>query len=174
MRTNLLLGFILLCPIASWAQSLDVKPGLWDFTTTVQMGGMPAIPNLDQMPPEQRARIEAAMKGMSGTPTTVKSCVTKDSFEKSLANSQKNSTCTTKVVNSSSSKIEVHMECSPQGSDAKSTGDITVERQDSEHFKGNGVMKSTSPAGRSTEMKWSMTGAFVSPDCGNVKPAGTK
>jgi hypothetical protein len=171
---------MLLCPIATWAQTLDIKPGLWDLTTTVQMSGaptgMPAMPNLDKLPPEQRARIEAAMKGMSGTPQKTQSCVTKEGIDKAIAdaNSRKNNVCTSKVVSASSSKVEIHMECTPEKSDAKTTGDFTVERVDSDHFKGTGAMKSAGANGRPMDMRWSMTGAFVSADCGNVKPAGAK
>jgi hypothetical protein len=176
MKANALLCLLLLTMVAGWGQSVDVRPGLWDFTTTVQMGGMPPIPNLDQMPPEQRARIEAAVKGMSGTPHTEKSCVTKGGLEKAIAeaNGEKNNTCTSKVVNGSSSRADVHIECAPQKGEQKMVGDFTVERQDSEHMKGNGVMKTAGANGRTMDMKWSMTGTFVSADCGNLKPAGAR
>ena len=177
MRTNILILFVLLSPIVSRAaDTLDIKPGLWDVSTTMQMSGLPPIPNLDQMSPEQRARIEGAMKNMGGAPrtNTVKSCITKEGIEKEIAkaNSNKNSTCAPKLVSSSSSKVELHIECTQEKGDMKSSGDVTIERKDSEHFTGTGTMKSAGANGRSMDMKWSMTGAFVSSDCGNVKPMG--
>jgi hypothetical protein len=177
VKTNILLLGFLLCPLASWAadQAFDIKPGLWDITSTVQMSGMPPIPNLDQMSPEQRARIEGAMKNMAGKPNTnsVKSCVTKEGIEKAIADasSTKNNACAPKLVNASSSKVELHIDCT-QTSGMKSSGDMKIERQDPEHFSGAGAMKTTGGGGRSMDMKWSMTGTFVSSDCGNVKPAG--
>jgi len=56
VRTNVLRLVVLLCPLASWAadQSLDIKPGLWDVASTIQVSGLPPIPNLDQMTPELR------------------------------------------------------------------------------------------------------------------------
>jgi hypothetical protein len=177
VRTNLLLGVVLLCPMASWSadQPFDIKPGLWDIANTVQMSGLPPIPNLDQMTPEQRARIEATMKNMTGTghKTTVKSCVTREGIEKAIAkaNSTKTNACAPKLVSASASKVELHIDCTQERGDAKSNGDMIIERQDSEHFKGTGAMKSTSPNGRTMDLKWSMTGTFVSSDCGSVKPA---
>ncbi len=72
----------------------------------------------------------------------------------------------------SASKLVLHVECTQQSGDMKSNGDISIERRDSGHFVGNGLVKGTSKTGNSVDMKWSMTGTFVSSDCGNVKPAG--
>src|ERR1700688_3067162 len=114
VRTNILVLGVLLCPMATWAadQAFDIKPGLWEIANTVQMSGLPPIPNLDQMSPEQRARIEGAMKGMAGSPrtTTVKSCVTREGIETAIAkaNSTKTNTCAPKLVSASASKVELH------------------------------------------------------------------
>jgi hypothetical protein len=163
--------------MASWAADVfDVKPGLWNVTNTMQMSGLPPIPNLDQMTPEQRARIEGAMKNMAGAPhtTTVKSCITQEGIEKAIARSsstQANS-CAPKLVSMSASRVELHIDCTPQSGAMKSTGDVTIERGDSEHFTGTGKMKAAGSGGRTMDMKWSMTGTFVSSDCGDLKPAG--
>lgn len=175
MRTSILLGLALIYPAACWAADIpfDVKPGLWNMSTTVQVSGMPPIPNLDQLSPEQRARIESAMKGMSGHTMTTKSCVTKDSIEKAIAKANNNgkSSCSTKIVSSSASEIKIHVGCVPEsGAGVKTDGDITIDRLDSEHIKGSGAMKSSTANGRTMDTKWSMTGAFASSDCGDVKP----
>lgn len=176
MKTNILLLGALLCPMASWAadQVFDIKPGLWDITSTVQMSGLPPIPNIDQMTPEQRARIEGAMKNMAGSPrtNTVKSCITKEGIEQAIAeaSSTKTNSCAPKLVSASASKVALHIDCTQEKSDMKSNGDMTIERRDSEHFTGTGAMKSAGAGGRSMDLKWSMTGTFVSSDCGNVKP----
>jgi Protein of unknown function (DUF3617) len=175
MRTNILLGVMLLCPMSSWAadQPFDIKPGLWDMANTIQISGLPPIPNLDHMSPEQRARIESAMKNMAGShTTTVKSCVTREGIDRAIAkaNSTKTNACAPKLVSASASKVVLRIDCTQEKGDAKSNGELTIERQDSEHFKGTGTMKSTGANGRTMDMKWSMTGTFVSSDCGNVKP----
>lgn len=158
--------------MAGWAaDAFDVKPGLWEIANTMQMSGMPAIPNLDQMTPEQRARIEGAMKNMSHT-NTVKSCITKEGIEKAIANanSNKGNACAPKLTSISAAKVAMHIDCTQEQS--KSSGDVTIERRDREHFTGTGTMKSTGANGRSMDLKWSMTGTFVSSDCGSVKPSG--
>jgi len=171
-------GFLLIAvlPIISWGadEVFDVKPGLWTMSNTVQMSGLPPMPNLDQIPPEQRARIEAAMKNMNGRTTTVKSCVTRKGIEDAIAqaNSNKGNTCKPKLVSSSSSKVELHIECARDDDSIKTNGDVTIERKDSEHFTGSGAMKTTGANGRTMDMKWTSVGTYVSSDCGNVKPAG--
>ncbi len=130
-------------------------------------------PNLDKTAPEQRARIEAAMKNMAGPQSvTAKSCITKESIRetalaritlapkiRALPSWQKHDVL----------KVELHMECTQTG-DAKMKGDITIERRDSEHFAGSGAVKTTYSNGRTMDLKMSMTGTFVSSDCGDVKP----
>ncbi len=173
MKSCILIGLLLLTPglFNAADQPFDVKLGLWDFATTVQMSGAPPIPNLDQMPPEQRARIESAMKGMMGSPRTnnVKSCVTKDGIQDAIAkaNSNNGNKCEPKITSMTASKVELHMECS----DPQASGDMSIERESSDRIKGNGSIKTTSN-GRTMDMKWSMTGTFVSADCGDLKPSG--
>ncbi len=177
MRTKVLLSAALSCPMGLWAANkpFDVKPGLWNITTTTEMSGMPPIPNLDQMTPEQRARVEGAMKNMMAAPhtNTVKSCVTRESIDKAIAkaSSNQNNKCEPKITNMTASKVELHIACTPEKGEMKPEGDINIDRVDSEHIKGNGTMK-VGANGRTMNVKWSMTGAFVSADCGNVKPDG--
>ena len=56
---------------AGKVQPLNVKTGLWQVSTTTTMSGLPEIPpdmqaRLDQMTPEQRAKMEAMMKSRFG------------------------------------------------------------------------------------------------------------
>ena len=183
MKITVLVGIAALCPLACWAadeiKPFDAKPGLWETTTTMDMPGMPAMPQippeaLSKMTPEQRAQMEAMMKGRGGAgprTTTTKVCMTKDSLSRGLALAQNEPSCTQKVVSSSSSKQVIHMECS-QGQ-GKSSGDITVERVDAEHAKGTMVM-SASEGGRGMNMKMSFNTKWLASDCGDVKPFGEK
>jgi hypothetical protein len=179
LRSCILPGLLLLLTPAVFQaadQPFDVKLGLWDFATTLQMSGAPPIPNLDKMPPEQRARIEGAMKGMMGGPTTtnVKSCVTRDGIDKAIAkaNSNERNKCDPRITSMTASKIEAHFECTDAQQQMKSTGDVTIEREASDRVKGNGAFKTAGPNGRAMDMKWTMTGTFVSADCGDLKPSG--
>lgn len=181
MKTTILALAAVLLPVMASAQEIkpiDVKTGLWETTVTNEVSGMPAmtmpqIPpdKLAQLPPEQQARIQAMMKGGSGGPrtTTAKSCLTREMLDKGLS-FQKDNSCTYKLTNSSSSKQEIHMECSR--GNMKSSGDLLLDRIDSEHVKGNANIKSTGSS--SISMKMSFDSKFVSSDCGDVKPATAK
>jgi len=175
-------------PVAIWAQDIkpvDIKPGLWENTTTTEISGlaMPAMPQLtpDQlakMPPDARARMEGMMKGGAGAPrtNTMKACITREQLNKPLFDSGDKS-CTYKLVSSSSSSQQIHVECTRGNS--KTSGDVNLDRVDSEHLKGNVNMKTSvdsaaggAAAGQNMNIKISFTNKWVSSDCGDVKPSG--
>jgi hypothetical protein len=162
---------------------LDLKLGLWETTTKTEMPGMPAMPTMPQLseetlaklPPAQRAQLEARMKagGGAGGPrnAAVKSCITKESLARGANFAQSDNSCTSTVINSSSTKQEIHMECA-RGQN-KMSGDATFERVDTEHVKGTIVMKSAEGAAP-INMKMSFDTKWVSADCGDVKPPAFK
>ncbi len=182
MRIITTLGIAVLCAAGCWAADgltpLDVKPGLWETKTHHQMGGMgnmpamPAIPpeTLAKMPPEQRARVEAMMKahaaGGAGGITT-KTCVTPEQLKNAMAFNRGDRSCTQKVVSSDSSRWQVRIDCNENAH--KMTGDLTVERIDSTHVKGNMVAKGGVNE-HPVDMKMSFESTWISSDCGNVKP----
>ncbi len=197
MKTTILFGIAMLCPLAALtAQEIkpfDARPGLWETTTNIEVSGMPAIPQsampqltpdqLAKMPPAARQQLEAMMAGRGGAPraTTTKSCVTKESLDKAMAfgnNNQAN--CNRRIVNSSPSKIEVHVDCAPDKMNMTMVMDATVERVDAEHVKFSGTMKNSGTGSgtgntvRTVESKMSATSKWLSADCGDVKPAGEK
>ena len=183
MKRILLLSVTLLAPLTTWAaddiKPFDGKPGLWETTSTMEMSGMPGMPAMPQIPPEQlakmtpqqRAQVEAMLKSRmgaaSGAPQTDtnKVCMTADSFKNALNMSQREN-CTSKVTASSSSSQTIHMECT-QGK-TNLAGDMMVERVDSEHAKGNMVMKTSGEA--NMNIKMSFTTKWLSADCGDIKP----
>ena len=186
--TKILLASVMMCPVAIWAQDIkpiDVKPGLWENTTTSQISGlsMPNMPQLtpDQlakMPPDARARLEGMMKGAGGSPQTrtMKACVTREQLSKPMFGERDNN-CSYKLANSSSSSQTIHVECAR--GNTKTTGDLTLERVDSEHLKGDMLMKTTGDSstagstGQNMTIKLSFSNKFLSSDCGDVKPANS-
>lgn len=185
MKSSILATIALLSPLALRADDIkpfDAKTGLWETTSTMEMSGMPAMPQmpaipeeqLSKMTPQQRAQIEAMIKsrmGGIGAPrtTTSKTCMTADSMKQAL-NMSKQENCTQKVISSSSSMQNIHVECT-QGK-MNMTGDMMVERVDSEHAKGNVMMKATGE--QNMTMKMSFTSKWLGSDCGDVKPLGAK
>jgi len=180
MKAAMLIGAALLCGASAWAADaltpMDVKPGLWQ--ATVDMPGMPAMPNMPTIPPEtlarmpaqQRAQIEAMMKGRgAGSGMTTNFCMSPDQIKRGGPVGAVDKSCTYNVVSSSASKQQMHMECK-QGA-TTSSGDVTVERADSEHITATAVMKTSAsdkPMTVKTALKW------LAADCGDVKPAGAK
>ena len=74
-----------LAPALAQNRPIDVRTGLWEFSTQQSMTGMPKMPKmpaipasvLKNMPPAQRARLEAALKAQRGGGKYVsKICVT--------------------------------------------------------------------------------------------------
>ena len=184
MRIYVCIGAAVCLQMAGWAADIkpfDAKLGLWESTSTTEMGGMPAMPAMPQIPPEtlakmppaQRAQVEAMMKGRGpGGPrsNTTKYCLTKESLEKAMAFAQGDKSCTPTVVSSSSSKQEIHMDCTREGTHM--TGDVTVERVDAEHAKG--AMKLKAEGDHPITINSTFQSKWLSSDCGDVKPAMAK
>jgi hypothetical protein len=169
MRLMILAGAVVLVPAAMWGQGFDAKPGLWESTSTTTMaGGSVQIPEdkLAAMPPEQRKMIESLNKGRTNTSTS-KSCITKETMAKGFPTSQVANNCTQTTTTLNSSKVVIHMECTAQGMMPAASGDITIERIDSEHVKGTIAINATGGRGG---MNSTFLAKYVGADCGDAKP----
>jgi hypothetical protein len=171
-----------------WAQDIkpiDVKPGLWENTTTSQISGLSMPTNMPQispdqlakMPPEARARVEAMMKGGPGAPqtNTMKACITAEQLSQPMFGNGDKS-CTYKLTGSSSGSQTIHVDCTR--GNTKTAGDLTLKRVDSEHLTGDMFMKTTGDsstngsAGQNMTIKLSFSNKWLGADCGDVKPGG--
>lgn len=150
-------------------EPLNVKIGLWENTTTISSGGSIGIPpeRLAKMTPEQRARVEAALKARSGQPAhtnTYKSCLTKDQLEKTPFADKQN--CTEKLISSSAKEAEVSVECTME--EAKGSGTMKIEALSDESVQGSGHGTVTM-GGHTMNTDWKMTGKWVQSSCGDVQ-----
>ena len=175
MRTSVLM-VVLILGCGLWAEDaikpLDVKLGLWETTSTFQSSGMPPVnipPDaLARMTPDQRAKVEAMMKGQgSSRTTTTKSCMTREKMKRSEMFYDEQKQCTKTVVSSSSSKLEMRLQCTMEGG-GKADGTVRVERMNSESTKGSVQMVSTS-GDHTMNMNSTFTSKWLGPDCGDVK-----
>ena len=175
MRTRILLGLIFTIAIPAWVtdkvQPLNVRLGLWERTTTVTTRGeMPIPPDLlAKLTPEQRAKMEETMKARSaGAPrtTTKKGCLTKEQLDKAFAFGEERKSCTRTIITSTSSKLEVRLECAEQG--MKSDGTFQVEALSPENVKGSVHMVATS-GDRTMNTTSNFTAKWLGPACGDVK-----
>jgi hypothetical protein len=173
MRTKFLLALIIFSSLTFWAADkltpLNIKEGLWEMTVTHSMTGMPAIPpeTLARMPPEQRARVEAAMKG-APTADVHKECVTKEKLEKQMAfdenRKDKDNDCTRTIVTSTGSKVEMKFHCEQSSTD----GTLLLEAVTSDSVKGS-MHSVTNSHGRSMNMDLTFSSRYLGSVCGNVK-----
>jgi len=184
------LASVMMCPVAIWAQDIkpiDIKPGLYENTTVSTISGLQMPANMPQltpdqlakMPPQARAQYEAMTKGGPGAPQThtMKACITKEQLSKPMFDSGEKS-CTYKLTNSTSSSQTIHVECNR--GNTKTVGDMTLDRVDSEHLKGNLLMKTTGDSSTAGSMGGNMTikldfsNKWLGSDCGDVKPSSSE
>jgi len=175
MRKHLPLALIAVCSLTLWAADnftpLNVKEGLWEVTVTHTMSGMPATPNippdaLAKMPPEQRARVEAMMKGTPSTDVR-KECVTKEKLQKNSAFSNNRGDCTRTLVTSTGSKLEVKIHC--QEKQSTTDGTLVLEALSSDGVKGTMHSVSNSNSGHNMNMDLTFSSKYLGPVCGDVK-----
>lgn len=164
---------LLLLVSTGWAQKkfqpLNVKPGLWESTTSVTTSGQLPMPAeyLNKLTPEQRARFEQAMKAHSAPRTTShtqKACETKEKLQESPFNDQKE--CKQTLITSTSSRAEVNIMC--QFEDVTTRGHMNIEAISAESVKGTGEMTS-SGGGHTMNNKVSFTAKWLGSSCGSVK-----
>lgn len=174
MRTEMVVGLIFIAAVSAWAadkiQPLNVKLGLWEFTSNTKMSGqLPPPP--EGTTPEMQARMKEAMKGMMNRTTTVKTCLTKEKRDKGDL-SDENPSCTRTIVTSTGTKLVVRTTCSAQGGKTpagmKTEATVQADVLDSEHMKGSMHMTNTD-GGRTTEMTSTISWKWLGSACGDVK-----
>lgn len=154
--------------------SLNVKTGLWENTVTMQMSGMPAMPQippdaLARMTPEQRARVQAAMSsGMgNGQPHIYKSCLTKEKLAEGFRpDGPEKANCKRTLVSSSSTSMDIKEECSEQGGTV--VGTFHVEAHGADETSGTMHMV-INHEGRTMTSDGTFQGKYLGADCGDVK-----
>ena len=180
MKIAIAVGLVALSCACCWAADsltpMDVKPGLWQ--AAVETPGLAVPANLPGIPPEalarmtpqQREQIESALKGRGGASAmTTRFCMSPDQVKQSRPVAPVDSSCEYKVVSSSAAKQQLHLDCK-KDAEAR-TGDVTMERVDSEHINMTTTVQ-TSAAGQPMTVKTSLK--WLAADCGAVKPAGAK
>src|SRR5689334_21497058 len=156
---------------AAKLQPLNIKPGLWESTRTIQRAGEMGIPPemLNRLTPELRARMEERMKAKSAARSntvTEKHCVTKEDLEKDRLKLAETRECTTTVLNSTSTSVKAKLVCDTEGMHA--TGTLELVAADPEHL--NGSYHSTMDGnGHTMNVEGTWTSKWVSTSCGNVK-----
>ena len=150
-----------------------IKPGLWQVQMEREVNGqkMPDMSeHLKNMTPEKRAQFEAMMKqhgvGMGGGPNQV--CYTRETLEHSpWADMQMD--CKPTFSSRTSSSWKWHTSCPKFGVEAD--GEAIFINSENYTVRSTSVSKMGDKVRNSTA---TMTGKWVSADCGDVKPFDLK
>jgi hypothetical protein len=150
---------------------LNIKPGLWESTRTINTAGEMPIPAelLNRLTPEQRARMEERMKAHSAAhanTATEKHCVTKEDLEKDRLKLAEAKECTTTVFNSTSTSVKAKLVCDTEGMHA--TGTLELVAANPEHLTGS-YHSTMNGNGHTMNVEGTWTSKWVSASCGNVK-----
>lgn len=159
------IAIALLMPlVASAADRLNVKTGLWEITATTEMSGLPPLPKelLDQMSAEQRAQLESQMKQVGGEPTTETSreCISERDLERPFESANPDD-CKQQIVKSTRTMQEVKLTCSGE---YKGGGTLRIYTPTPETMTGDLDIS----VGEETPMtvKAKMKGRWLGADCG--------
>lgn len=175
MRTTAIWGMVLLASLAIWAadkvQPLNVKIGLWEVTTIITTSEEIPIPAglLEKLTPEQRARIQdriEARKSEPGKTTIKKQCLTRKHLDDGIPFSRDRKSCTRTVFTSTSSKVDMHVECLEKG--VKSSGIFQIEALSSENVKGSMDVSATG-GDDTTRSTSTFTARWIGPFCSTTR-----
>lgn len=154
--------------------AFDVKPGLWEITSTGTATGVPPIPPeaLSKLSPEQRAKMEAAMQAAmasSSHPRTSKSCITQRQLEKAPTFADTHDkNCKQTIVSRTATRIETRVECTGE---QKMSGTFRFQALSRETVRGE-VTMAVSGGGNAMNSNHTLEGRWLGEDCGSVKPSG--
>ncbi len=148
----------------------NIKPGLWEVSVSPKMSGEMPIPEdqLAKMTPEQRARLEAAMKNAGGKPHIYKECMTPEKIAKGfeMDRGADSASCKRNVISSTSSELTLHDDCNDPK--RKSSTDVHFEIKGGKQMDGK-VHIVVTQSGKSMTVDSTLSGKWLSASCGSVK-----
>jgi hypothetical protein len=161
------LAFIVATPLCAFADSINVKAGAWEMTSTTLMTGM-MVPVEAQanMSPEQRAKIEKIVQAYAGKPIVhvAKTCVTQEDLDQDrLLKSENENQCKKKIISKSASKILFEQTCEAPGT-SKST--VTIEAKTTESIEARMDMVQ---AGNGGKVHVDINGRWLGAGCDGIK-----
>jgi hypothetical protein len=168
MASRILVGIGLLAvvPALIAAERLNVKTGLWEITSVTEVSGMPPLPKelLDQMTPQQREEMRAAMKAEQAKgpeSDTDRECITEKELETPFESADKEN-CKQTIVATTRTTQEVRLVCAGE---YKGEGFLRVSTPTPTTM--TGLLELTAGAGPDAmKIKAQMKGRWLSSDCG--------
>ena len=161
---------MLLLTAAARAASLDIKPGLWETTHTVESSGTPPL-DTGRLTPEQKARIEAMVRKREaeGPRTrTFKECLTKEKLEHEPFSGPEDEaqTCVSSVTTHTPRRLQGKRVCT-LGQNKKEVA-FDIDALSPEQVKGS-IRTSLSDPRHTMTSHATFTSRWLGSDCGNQK-----
>ena len=154
--------------------SLDVAPGLWEFSTAGSASGVPVIPPeaMARMKPEQRVMLQAmliALIAQANTPHTIKMCITPDQLRAGFdPNRLTYPGCHHQIGSGVTDHLDMHVECTGK---EPLEGRLRVDAVNRRTLEGDlKVDAGRGPDGLS--VRQSVHGRWLGADCGDTPPLG--
>jgi hypothetical protein len=158
------LGCLTVSLLASSAERLNIKTGLWEITSTTQMSGTPQLPKelTANLTPQQRAKMEADFKAASKDPKkdVDRSCITQKDVENPFHGASEN--CKQSIIHTTRTTQEVRLVCAGE---PKGSGFIRINTPTPETMTGVMDIKMGEGADALT-LKANLTGRWLGADCG--------
>lgn len=157
-------------PLCSRAETLDVKLGAWEMTTTTstEVKSLPTE-TLDKLSEAQRARIESARQARAGVPTTSVSqdCITQaDLDQDSVIKSAADARCRRTIISKSARSIEIEQTCTaPQAS----TSNVIINAESPEIILAH---MATTKAGSRGQVRVDIKGRWLGTSCAGITAGG--
>ena len=165
MRT---LAFLVIAAGASLAATAQaMKPGLWEITSQMSGGGMPAMPAMSAAERKQMEAMGIKMPGAAGGPmsTVTRFCVTKEqaaSRQPPQSDEDRRQRCEQKDVKTSGNTTTWKIECSGE---QKMTGTGSITYQGEESYKGESTFNMQDAKRGPSAMKQTYSGKWLATAC---------
>ena len=164
--SSMALALCVTLPLAcSAAEQLNIKPGLWEVTTTTRTTGVFPLPKelLDTMTAEQQAKMRADMRAAQDKPATNTSreCITQKDLERPFASADTEK-CKQSIASTTRTSQEVRIVCEGE---PRGNGILRITTPTPDTMTGVLDLKLGSGSDSST-MKADMKGRRLGTDCG--------
>ncbi len=165
-RTILGLAIASLAMAPALAETLKVKPGLWEITTKVRHGEVKTPTNINQLAPEQRAKVMAKLEARNQQVMVKQSCLTKEQLDKGDAfmGGNHHHGCNSMAVSQTAKEWVTALECSGKFS---SKGEIRMQAVDAEHMTGS-ITMTTKNGDKENTTKSTLAATWQGKDCSAV------
>ena len=151
-------------PMAAFAS--HGKAGLWEITTTMNMSGMPNMPDMSKLPPEAQAQMKKMGVQMNGNSITTQHCMTVAEVAMDKPPTmQRMKDCSMEHMTIGGGAMNADMVCSSGA--MTGNGHVSVAYSGDSQYTGSMTFDGTAQ-GHPVNMKNTFQGHWISADCGGV------